>query len=72
MVALLPLRDDPRFEPVEDVAFVCRQCGTARMISWQSADVIEQDGNGNQRSAEHQAGLNHVRPDDGLDPPTAV
>src|SRR2546430_10802605 len=32
------------------------------------ADVIEQRGNGNQVAAEHQAGLNHVRPDDGLDP----
>ena len=29
--------------------------------------MIEQGGNGNQGSAEHQAGLNHVRPDDGLD-----
>ena len=32
------------------------------------ADVIEQRGNGNQGAAEHQAGLNQVRPDDGLDP----
>jgi len=67
MVALLPLRDDPRFEPVEEVAFVCRQLRNGSDDLVQSADVIEQDGNGNQRSAEHQAGLNHVRPDDGLD-----
>src|SRR3989442_1066975 len=33
----------------------------------ESADVIEQRANGNQRAAEHQAGLNQVRPDDGLD-----
>src|SRR5438309_2272879 len=67
MVALLPLRDDPRYEPMEEVAILCRQLGNGSDDLVQSADVIEQDGNGNQRSAEHQAGLNHVRPDDGLD-----
>src|SRR5881296_1722056 len=67
MVALLPLRDDARFEPVEEVAFVCRQLRDSSDYLMQSTDMIEQGGNGNQRSAEHQAGLNHVRPDDGLD-----
>src|SRR5213593_9243 len=67
MVALLPLPDDARFEPVEEVAFVCRQLRDGSDDLMQSADVTEQGGNGNQRSAEHQAGLNHVRPDDGLD-----
>ena len=32
-----------------------------------SADVIEQRADGDQRATEHQAGLNHVRPDHGLD-----
>src|SRR2546426_7721650 len=59
MVALLPLRDDARFEPVEEVAFVCSQLRDGSDDFMQSADVIEQGGNGNQRSAEHQAGLNH-------------
>ena len=67
MVALLPLRDDARFEPMEEVAFVCRQLRDGSDDLMQSTDMSEQGGNGNQRSAEHQAGLNHVRPDDGLD-----
>src|SRR3989454_1935639 len=67
MVALLPLRDDARFEAVEEVAGVCRHRRNGSDDITKSADVIEQGGNGNQGSAEHQAGLNHVRPDDGLD-----
>src|SRR5207249_4933177 len=67
LVALLPLRDDARFEPVEEVAFVGGQLRDGPDDLVESADVIEQRANGNQRAAEHQAGLNQVRPDDGLD-----
>ena len=46
---------------------MCGQLGDGQDDLVQSADMVEESANGNQRAAEHQAGLNHVRPDDGLD-----
>jgi len=68
MVTLLPARHGARFEAKEEVAFVGGQLRDDPDDLTQSANMLKQGKDSNQRAAEHQARLNHVRPDDSFDP----